>query len=91
MMCTDTQALDAPTSGSRPRRLKILSPEEIEALYGRPRFSEEEREQYFALIPAEKEVLDGLGSIPSQISFILHLGYFKARRLFFVFTPPGSR
>ena len=84
MACTDIPVLEDPTAGSRNRRLKILGQEEIEALYGRPRFSEEEREQYFALTPAEQKALDELGSIPSQITFILQLGYFKARRLFFV-------
>ena len=87
MACTDIPVLEDPTAGSRNRRLKILGQEEIEALYGRPRFSEEEREQYFALTPAEQKALDELGSIPSQITFILQLGYFKARRLFFVFSP----
>jgi len=87
MAYTDTPAWEDATAGSRNRRLKILGQEEIEALYGRPHFSAEEREQYFALTPTEKEGLDELGSLPSKITFILQLGYFKARHLFFVFSP----
>jgi hypothetical protein len=83
----DAQTVDDRISESRTRRLKILSPEEIEALYGRPHFTDEERAQYFALTSAERKVLDELGSIPSKVIFILQLGYFKARRLFFVFSP----
>ena len=83
----DTPTVNDSTSASRNRRLKILDLEEIEALYGLPRFTDEERAQYFALAPAEKKVLDELGSIQSQIAFMLQLGYFKARRLFFVFNP----
>jgi hypothetical protein len=30
-----------------PKRLRILGEEEIEALYGRPRFTSEERQEYF--------------------------------------------
>ncbi len=81
-----TQDVYDLTTESRPRRLKILGQEEIEELYGLPRFSDEEREQYFSLTPAEKATLDQLHSIKSKIAFILQLGYFKARRMFFVFT-----
>ena len=72
---------------SRPasRRLAILSPDEIEALYNRPEFNDEERATYFQLTPPEKTVLAELGTIPSKIHFILQLGYFKARHRFFVF------
>jgi len=87
MACADTPAWEDATAGSRNRRLRILGQEEVEALYGRPHFSAEEREQYFALTPAEKEVFDELDSLPSRITFILQLGYFKARHLFFVFSP----
>jgi hypothetical protein len=36
------------------KRLSILSAEEIEALYARPKFSDEERQDYFALSPLEE-------------------------------------
>lgn len=74
----------------RKKRIKILGDDEIDAIYGLPRFTGEEREQYFALSPSEKSVLDQLHSIKSKIFFILQAGYFKARRMFFVFDP-GER
>jgi hypothetical protein len=66
-------------------RLKILSDDEIEALYGRPRFTQEERVEYFTLSAQEKVALAQLHSLKSKVFFILQLGYFKARRMFFVF------
>ena len=66
-------------------RLRILSDSEIDALYGRPRFTQEERDEYFSLAPAEKETLEQLRFINARINFILQLGYFKARNMFFVF------
>jgi hypothetical protein len=75
------QVLDA-----RKKRLKILGDDEIDALYGRPRFTYEERVQYFSLSLAEKTALDELHSTKSKIFFLLQLGYFKARQMFFVFS-----
>ena len=66
------------------KRLKILGDDEIEAIYGIPRFTYEERLEYFSLSPTEKAVLEKLYS-KSQIYYILQLGYFKARHMFFVF------
>jgi hypothetical protein len=37
------QAIPTP-----PKRLRILGDEEIDALYGRPRFTPDERQEYFA-------------------------------------------
>ena len=72
----------------RERRLRILGEDEIEALYGLPRFSDEERPEYFSLSPTEKRALDQLHSIKSRIYFILQRGYFKSHHLFFVFGLP---
>ena len=49
------------------KRLIVLEGDEVEALYGRPRFTHEERVQYFALSPKEKSVLDQLHSIKSRV------------------------
>jgi len=68
------------------KRLRILVDDEIEDLYGRPRFTHEERVEYFALSPTENVALEQLHSIKSRIYFIIQLGYFKARHLFFVFS-----
>jgi hypothetical protein len=67
-------------------RLRILGDDEREDLYGRPRFTHEERVQYFALSATEEAALEHLHSIKSQTYFILQLGYFRARQLFFTFT-----
>jgi TnpA family transposase len=68
------------------KRLTILEPEEIESVYGLPVFDEEERAFYFSLAPPERAVLSQLHGMKSTIYFILQLGYFKARRQFFVFN-----
>jgi TnpA family transposase len=67
------------------KRLRILGDDEIEAIYGRPRFTPEERLQYFALSQSEKDLLQEFRSVHSQAYFILQLGYFKAKQLFFTF------
>jgi Domain of unknown function (DUF4158) len=71
-----------------PKRLRILGDDEIEALYGRPHFSDDERLEYFALSLTEKAALEQLHSIKSRIYFILQLGYFKSHHTFFVFDLP---
>ena len=60
-------------------RLRILGDDEIDTLYGRPRFTHEERIQYFALSPTEEAALVPLHSVKSQVCFILQLGYFKGK------------
>jgi len=52
------------------KRPKILGDGEIEALYGRPHFTGDERLEYFALSPKEKAALEQLHSIKSRIYFI---------------------
>ena len=71
---------------TQPKRLKILSNDEIEAIYGIPCFTHEERIEYFSLSPSEKAILEQLRSIKSRMYFILQLGYFKARHLFMTFS-----
>jgi TnpA family transposase len=66
-------------------RLTILDAEEIDALYGLPRFTDDERTEYFCLSPGEQAALERFHSLPSRIFSILQMGYFKARHLFFVF------
>ena len=70
------------------KRLRILGDDEIDALYARPRFSEEERVEYFSLSAAEVAALGELHSLKSRVCFILQLGYFKARQQFFSFNLP---
>jgi Domain of unknown function (DUF4158) len=68
-----------------PRRLKILGEDEIDALYGRPVFTPDERVQYFTVSQPESEVLQVFRSVKAQAYFLLQLGYFKAKHVFFTF------
>ena len=67
------------------KRLKILEADEIEAVYGLPVFDDEDRAFYFELSPPERAILSRLHGIKSRIYYILQLGYFKARRQFYIF------
>ena len=68
------------------KRLQVLGADEIEAVYGRPIFSEEEQTLYFSLSPSEQAVVAQLRTVASRIFFILQLGYFRAQHQFFVFS-----
>jgi Tn3 transposase DDE domain/Domain of unknown function (DUF4158) len=65
------------------RRLHILDDEEIEALYGRPCFSDDDRAEHFSLEPDELKLLRSVRGVSPQVAFLLQLGYFKAKQLFF--------
>ncbi|MFC1659620.1 Tn3 family transposase [Pseudomonadota bacterium] len=67
----------------RQKRLKILTNIEIANLYNKPQFTDGERSDYFSLTPAEKLIVKDLRLLRSKVSFILKLGYFKAKHLFF--------
>jgi len=75
--------MDVQTTETTPRRLKILGADEIDALYGRPSFTPEERVQYFTLSQPEHEVLQEFRALKAQVVFILQLGYFKAKPVLF--------
>jgi TnpA family transposase len=70
---------------SESRRLSILSAQEVDDLYALPRFTEEDRRLYFDLSPAERELVDGIFTLSVAVHLILQLGYFKAKRQFFVY------
>lgn len=65
------------------KRLKILDDDEFKSIFGRPSFTHEDRCHYFSLSQPEKELLQRLLSIKSKAYFVLQLGYFKAKQLFF--------
>ncbi|MBU0580269.1 MAG: Tn3 family transposase [Candidatus Margulisbacteria bacterium] len=67
------------------RRLTILTRNEIQDLYDLPRFTDEERAEYFYISPPEMNELENLRTISSKIYLILQLGYFKAKKRFFTF------
>src|SRR6266487_4233108 len=81
--------LEEHTTNTTQKRLRILGDDEIQALYGRPCFTDDERLEYFALSPTEKSALEQLHSIKSRIYFILQLGYFKSHHMFFMFDLPA--
>jgi hypothetical protein len=66
-------------------RLTILTPKELQTVYAIPQFSDEERDTYFSIDTQEKQTLDEFRTIPAKTYFILQLGYFKAKKQFFVF------
>src|SRR5208282_5907855 len=68
------------------RRLSILTAQEVDDLYGLPRFTEEDRRLYFALSPSERDLVDGVHTISVAAHLVLQLGYFKAKRQFFVYA-----
>lgn len=68
------------------RRLSILTAQEIDDLYGLPRFTEDDRRLYFDLSPAERDLVDSVYTTSVAVHLILQLGYFKAKRQFFVYA-----
>ena len=68
------------------RRLSILTVQEVDDLYRLPRFSEDERHLHFDLSPAERDLVDGVHTISVAAHLVLQLGYFKAKRQFFVYA-----
>ena len=75
-----------PAAITTQKRLQILGDEEIENLYGLPRFTPEEQADYFTLSEREAAAVERFHSIKSRIYAILQLGYFKLRHLFFSFS-----
>ena len=68
------------------KRLTILSKAKIDDLYGAPQFNEDERAFYFSLDEEEMQEMESLRSLDSRVHFILQLGYFKTKILFFETT-----
>ncbi|MBU3158380.1 Tn3 family transposase [Clostridium frigoris] len=77
--------MDTEQNNTEQKRLRILGENELESIYGRPCFTYEDRYDYFSLSKPEKDLLEVLRSTKSRAYFILQLGYFKAKRLFFIF------
>ena len=67
------------------RRLSILTKREIDDLYGLPCFSDEDRNLYFDLSTDEKSAVDSVHTSSAAAHLVLQLGYFKAKRQFFVY------
>lgn len=67
------------------RRLSILSTEEVEALYGQPRFTDDDRRLYFDLSAAERDAVAAIHTVSVAAHLVLQLGYFKAKLQFFTY------
>lgn len=79
------KGVNDPDNNANSRRLKILGKDEIQTIFELPQFNHDERFLYFSLTEAEKEFLKQSRSLNAQVYFILQLGYFKARHIFFNF------
>ena len=66
-------------------RITILEDQEIDELYGRPQFNHDERLHFFSLCPEERALADAHHNLANSVLFVLQLGYFKARTMFFAF------
>lgn len=66
----------------RSHRLSILTRQEIDDLYGVPRFTDEERQAYFELDEPELRAVHSR-TVPIAVHLALQLGYFRAKRQFF--------
>jgi TnpA family transposase len=72
-------------------RITILSANEINDIYSLPHLSEEEQELYFTMDVVEQKIAHSHHSLDLKLFFIIQLGYFKAKRMFFVFTNDDIR
>lgn len=66
-------------------RLSILTQSEIQDYFGIPRLTQEDREYYFELADNEVYLIDDNWRLNSKLYFVLQLGYFKSKRIFFNF------
>src|SRR5665811_2403452 len=67
-------------------RLTILTPKELQSIYGLPQFTDDEKGLYFSLDPLEEQIVNEIRTYTAKTFFILQLGYFKANKQFFVFS-----
>jgi TnpA family transposase len=65
--------------------LSILTTQEIDDLYGLPHFSDQDRIIHFDLSSAEHDLVRSVHTISVAVHWILQLGYFKAKRRFFLY------
>jgi hypothetical protein len=72
---------------SNKERLNLLTDAEIEDIYSRPKFNDNnERDYFFTFNEREHKLLKKYASIKSKIFFILQIGYFKATQQFYKFS-----
>jgi len=66
-------------------RIKILEDHEIDEIYELPRFFPDERSYYFSLTQEERDIANSYRTPENSVLFILQMGYFKAKMMFFSF------
>jgi hypothetical protein len=67
-------------------RIKLLSPQEIDAIYAIPVFNKTEQDLYFSLSDEEMLIVKEYRTVKAKIYFIRTLGYFKAKQQFYKFN-----
>ncbi len=67
------------------RRIRILPENEINDLFERPVFNDEERLAWFELTEEERLLLAPKKTLESKIDLMLQIGYFKAKQQFFTY------
>ena len=67
-------------------RLAILSTNEIDDLYGLPRFTSVDRDLFFQLSAPEWATVTAIRTMSVAVHLILQLGYFKAKRQIFTYA-----
>ena len=65
------------------KRINLLTTAKIKAIYDYPTFSDEEQQCYFYLSKQELAIAKMLLTMESKIYFVLTLGYFKAKTIFY--------
>lgn len=70
-------------SKNDPWRVQLLGDAEVAELYALPKFDEIEREYYFSLNDSENKALTKLIKPHTKLYFILQLGYFRAKKMFY--------
>jgi len=64
-------------------QLPILSTNEIDDLYGLPRFTNADRDLFFQLSAPERAAVAAIRAVSVAVHLILQLGYSKTKRQFF--------
>ena len=67
------------------RRIRILPENEIDDLFERPVFNDEERLIWFELTEEERLLLAPKKTLEGKIDLMLQIGYFKAKQQFFTY------
>jgi len=63
--------------------LHLLKKGEIEEIYRIPQIDEKDRNFIFSLNDAERKILSQLHTLSSKIAFILQLGFFRIKKIFY--------